>query len=273
MSRTYETVAYDTSTIKLFPPKDKLVTEEYLNHVLTAENIILPPEQVNKMPQIVITEWNSNKIPYSYLNVSDKKVENNAIPAAGNIVIIKANDTDQPQADLLGTINRSLLGTVDNKTGRLLALDSNNNLPDILKGYTKLSEIPSLAGPVYIKTTSDHKLDSSWLNPVVKKDENVTITENNKTVLTTSNGFIDSSLFNIQRSIKVVSTKVNIGTAYTLSDSNFTVPSDPNKLFLFVNGSLLAPTHDYTIFNASQKKFTFTNVLNVGDILQFIAIN
>jgi hypothetical protein len=162
MSRLYETVAYDTTTIKLFPPKDKLVTEEYLNHVLTVENIILPEEQVNRMPQIVITEWNSNKIPYSYLNVCHKKVDNNVIPASGNIVIIKASDPDQPQADLYGTINRSLLGTVDDKTGRILALDSNNNLPDIIQGYSKPTDIPTLAGSVYVKTTNAHKLDPSW---------------------------------------------------------------------------------------------------------------
>jgi hypothetical protein len=111
------------------------------------------------------------------------------------------------------------------------------------------------------------------VNPVVKKNTEVTINDSNKAVLTTSDGFIDPSLFNIQRSIKVISTQVEIGSVYTLSDSNFTVPSDTNKLFVFVNGSLLAPSHDYAISNASQKKFTFTNVLNVGDILQFIAIN
>lgn len=260
MSRTYDAEKYDSTNIITYPPKDLLVTEEYLNSVLTVENIYTPANLEGQTPKIVITEANG-KVPLTYFNVANKKIPSN--PSNETIVTIKSqNDTDQPDTTLKGTIDRDILGTYNDNKGRLLALDGSGNLPSIIEGY----EVSNPNEDGYIKS-KDSKLDSSWLRGTINQTNTSDISNNNKIVFTRSDSnTIDPSLLNIQRLVVKLSTATQ---AYTLGTS-FEMPSDKTKhLYIYLNGMLLAPTEDYSISN---RTITFRETLPASSILQFIAI-
>lgn len=247
------------NVIATYPPIDKLVSETYLDRVLTVENIYPPEEDQGYTPKVVVTEKNG-KIPFSYLNVTSKQLQE--VSGEGSVVIIKPqNDTEQPLASLKGTIDRNILGTVNDNKGLLLALDTQGNLPNVLESST--TSLPN----VYVKANSYGKIDPNWLNTTINKTNTVDIGSNSKVVYTRNdNNTIDPTLLNIQR--KVVKITQSSTSTYILDEAP---PSNrQNNFFIYLNGLLLAPIEDYSITNTI---VSFVEPIKKDDVLQFVSIS
>lgn len=248
------------TTNNTYPPQDHVLSEDYIDKILTIENTEGTPGET---PYQLVHTDTYGKINLDFFNTANKK-HNVSSGSAPYIVVIKnQGPEDQPDALLYGTIDRDLLGTYNNYKGKLLAMTGNDELPEILKSAT----IATQNRLVKAKPNSI-KIDNSWLNGTTSTVESSSYSDDqNKVVFTRTDSFIDPSLFNIQRlSYRTTS---NIST-YTLSTTNFKMPANPYKqLYIYENGILLSPDYDYTVAN---NVITFAEAVESNSILQFIAI-
>jgi hypothetical protein len=242
------------------PPVELCLDETYIRKILTIENT---EGTIGETPYQLVHTDSHSKVPLEYFNTTSSKkvISSSATPYL--VTLTSQNNTVQPDPLLKGTLDRSILGTYNNYKGSLLAMTLENG-SEVLPAMLRSSQTAMQNRLVTTKENST-KIDNNWLNGTVGTGASYS-SDDNKVVFTRTNNTIDPALLNIQRFSTRITSNISV---YTLSTSDFTMPSSLQNLFVYENGLLLSPDFDYSVSNNT---INFTETVVSGTILQFIAI-